>query len=342
MDKFYFQWHITDVCNFRCRHCYQDKFERSSELDWEGLKSVADRIAEAARSQNSKAVISITGGEPFLKKELFELLAYLDKQEELAQLIIITNGSLIDRRIIENLRGIKKLNQVKISLEGETAFSNDAVRGGGSFEKAIEAIGLIKEESDFSILIMFTAMKSNLKEARGLFGLCRRLRVDGLIVERFFPLGQGSKIKDELLGRQDWSGLVKDLLEITGEACDEEDVASWRAFWMKFSKTETELLGASCNVGRDAFCIMPNADVLPCRRFNLKIGNLLERPLSDIISSRLLTGIINSKRKGRCADCDISDCRGCPALSYLLTGDYLFEDFQCGYDFKRKSQGYYV
>ncbi len=342
MNKLYFQWHITDVCNFRCRHCYQDKFSNSSELDGKGLKSVADRIVEAARSQNGKAVISITGGEPFLKKELFELLAYLDKQEEVAQLIIITNGSLITRQVIKELKRIKKLSQIKISLEGATAFSNDAVRSAGSFEKAIGTIRLIKEESDFSILIMFTAMKSNLKEAAGLFDFCQRLNLDGLIVERFFPLGQGSKIKDELLQRQDWSNLVKALLELTGETCEEEDVASWRAFWTKFSKAEVELLGASCNVGRDAFCIMPNADVLPCRRFSLKIGNLLETPLSDIINSQLLTDIINSKRKGRCADCDISDCRGCPALSYLLTGDYLYEDFQCGYDFKRKSQGYYV
>ncbi len=306
------------------------------------MGSVADRIVEAARSQNSKAVISVTGGEPFLKKELFELLAYLDKQEEVAQLIVITNGSLITRQAINELKRIKKLNQIKISLEGATAFSNDAVRGAGSFKKAFEAIRLIKEESDFSMLIMFTAMKSNLKEARGLFGFCQRLNLDGLIVERFFPLGRGSKIKDELLGRQDWSDLVKDLLELTGEACEEEDVASWRAFWIRFSKTEMELLGASCNVGRDAFCIMPNADVLPCRRFNLKIGNLLEKPLAEIADSSLLTDIITGSRKGRCADCDISDCRGCPALSYLLAGDYLSEDFQCGYDFKRKSQGYYV
>lgn len=342
MNKLYFQWHITDACNFRCRHCYQDNFDRSSELDGGGLKSVADRLVEAASLQDSKAVISITGGEPFLKKELFELLAYLDTYEEVEELTIITNGSLIDREIISRLNKIKKLNRIKISLEGAEAPSNDAVRGAGSFERATEAIRLLKEETGLCAVIMFTAMKSNLKEASGLLDLCRRFNLDGLVVERFFPLGQGSRVKDELLQRQDWSDLVKDLLELTGEACEEEDVALYRAFWVKFSKGETELLGASCNVGRDAFCIMPNADVLPCRRFGLKIGNLLETPLIEIADSPLLTDIITNKRKGRCADCDISDCRGCPALSYLLTGDYLGEDFQCGYDFKRKSKGYYV
>lgn len=333
MDKLYFQWHITDACNFRCLHCYQDRFSNSSELDEKNLRFVSDRIVQAARDENRKIVVNITGGEPFLKKELFWFLSYLDSFKEISQLIIITNGSLINRHIIKELKRIKKLNQIKISLEGATALTNDIIRGDGSFEKAMESIRLLKEESEFSIVIMFTAMKYNLKETEGLFGLCQRLKLDGLIIERFFPLGQGSKIKEELLGWRDWFNLVKALLELAGESCEEEDIVSRRAFWIKFLKTKIKLLGASCNVGRDSFCIMPNADVFPCRRFGLKIGNLLETSLDEIINSSLLTDIINDRRKGRCADCDISDCRGCPALSYLITGDYLSEDFQCRYDF---------
>jgi radical SAM protein with 4Fe4S-binding SPASM domain len=107
---------------------------------------------------------------------------------------------------------------------------------------------------------------------------------------------------------------------------------SWRAFWIKFLKRETVLLGASCNVGMDAFCIMPGADVFPCRRFVLKIGNLLDSGLEEIMHSSVLMGIINSRRKGRCSGCGILDCRGCPALSYLLSGDYLSEDTQCVYE----------
>lgn len=331
MSRLYFQWHITDACNFHCRHCYQDKFIPSLELDEKGLKSVSDRIIRAAKDQNTKAVINITGGEPFLKQELFELLAYLDSYREINQLITITNGSLIDRQIVKKLKEIKKLNQIKVSLDGATAHSNDAIRGIGSFDKAVAAIRLLKE-TGFSIIVMFTAMKSNLRESAGLFHLCRKLNIDGLILERFFPMGEGAKSKDELLDRTDWFNLVKILLEFTGESCADEDIVSQRAFWIKFLKTKVELLGARCNVGRDSFCIMPNADVLPCRRFGLRIGNLLKDSLDGIINSALLTDITTARRKGKCASCDILDCRGCPALSYLLTGDYLSADFQCWYE----------
>lgn len=331
MDKIYFQWHITDVCNFRCRHCYQDSFGSDTELDIKGLKTVSGNIFAAAKSQNQKVVINITGGEPFLKKELFSFLDYLNSRQELAQLAIITNASLIDDKTLKELKKINKLNQIKISLEGPDASFNDAVRGPGSFDKAIGAIKLLKKESAFSVVIMNTVMKSNLKGVAGLFDLCQDLALDGLIIERFLPLGSGANIKEGLLDENDWKNLVNLLLGLTEEPCVLEDLLPQRAFWIKFSGNEVELLGARCNIGKDAFCIMPDGSVFPCRRFTLKIGNLLKNALVDIQNSQVLREIITAKKKGRCSNCDIPACRGCAALSYLLTGDYLAQDIMCAY-----------
>ena len=331
MDKLYFQWHITNLCNFRCRHCYQNKFDASSELDIEGLRFVSDRIIEAAKRKRCKAVINITGGEPFLKKELFELLAYLDRAKEISRLIVISNGSPINHKIIEKLKEFKKLDQIKISLDGASPAVNDAIRGKGAFDKAIEAIRRLKEKSDFSIVIMFTIMKSNLREIFEIFKLGQKLRLDGLILERFFPMGAGLKIKDQLLDRRDWFNLNKTLVNLTGQRYSPYDMLKDRAFWIRYRGLKLELLGASCNISKDSFCIMPNADVFPCRRFCLRLGNLLENSLDEITNSSLLNDIINGRRKGMCGECDIADCRGCPALSLLLTGDYLSGDFQCWY-----------
>lgn len=273
-----------------------------------------------------------------MKKELFELLAYLDSQKETAQLIIITNGSLVDRQIITKLRRVKRLNQIKISLDGSDASSNDAIRGRGSFDKATKAIRLLKKESELSIIIMFTVMRSNLKQVIDLFHLCQRLKLDGLIIERFFPMGRGSKIKHQVLQRSDWFSLVQDLLSFIGEPYTEEVIAPYRAFWLRPLNKKTEFLGASCNIGRDSFCIMPDASVLPCRRFNVRIGNLLEDSLDKLTDSAILTDIVNGKPKGRCADCDILDCRGCAALSYLIKGDYLSGDLQCWYGIETLNQ----
>lgn len=331
MKNLYFQWHITDACNFRCRHCYQDNFTDSSGLDIGGLKRVSERIAQAAEESSSRAVVSITGGEPFLKKELFELLGYLDGFGQVGRLILISNASLINHETIMKLAAIKKLGEVKVSLEGASSPANDAIRGKGAFDKATRAIRSMKK-AGLSVSVMFTAMKSNSGEVAGLFSLCRELGVDGLITERFFPAGTGAGLKGQLLNSGDWFNLVNTLLETAGASCMQQDVLAQRAFWVRFEDGEIDLLGAGCNVSKEAFCIMPNADVLPCRRFSLKIGNILKSPLSEIAGSSLLQDITGSCRKGKCSRCDVAGCRGCPALAYLLTGDYLSEDSQCWHE----------
>ncbi|MCM8791793.1 MAG: SPASM domain-containing protein, partial [Candidatus Omnitrophica bacterium] len=110
-----------------------------------------------------------------------------------------------------------------------------------------------------------------------------------------------------------------------------EDLLLYRAFWIKIYSKKIEILGAPCNVGRDTFCIMPNADVYPCRRFILKLGNLLKNSLEEIVDNDLLRSIIEGGKRGRCSDCDIKGCYGCFALSYLISGDWNTEDIQCWY-----------
>jgi len=331
MDKLYFQWHITNLCNYRCKHCYQDRFDDQEDLNWQGLKRVSDKILHYALRNRKKIVINITGGEPFLKEELFLLLDYLDSKEQIQKLVIITNGSLLDEKKIDMLKRYRKLKEIKFSLEGATALTNDIIRGRGSYEKVMRAVQLIKEKTNLSCLIMFTAFKSNIKELPLLFNLAKDKGFCGIIIERFFPLGRGKAISQELLESEDWYNLNKELLKLDNFSFNLEDLLIYRAFWIKIFPKKIEILGAPCNVGKDAFCIMPNADIYPCRRFILKLGNLLENSLDEIINSEILKRIIETRKKGRCADCDIKGCSSCPALSYLLTGDWSKEDFQCWY-----------
>ena len=67
---FYFQWHITNKCNLRCSHCYQESYADQADLPLEELKKIADKIFSTMAKWQKKGDISITGGEPFLKKEL--------------------------------------------------------------------------------------------------------------------------------------------------------------------------------------------------------------------------------------------------------------------------------
>lgn len=83
-NEFYFQWHITDRCNLRCSHCYQNDYSSPSELSFEELKDITDKITDALTMWKKDGRIAITGGEPFIRKDLLSLLRYLEQQPQIA------------------------------------------------------------------------------------------------------------------------------------------------------------------------------------------------------------------------------------------------------------------
>ncbi len=328
-DKLYFQWHITDACNFRCRHCYQDNFTKDSELGLDALIKVYNNITSSAGDK--KVVINLTGGEPFLKADFFELLTYLDRQEKTEELAIITNGSLINEGLLRKLGAVRKLRQIKVSLDGATERTNDSIRRPGSFRAVVENINLLQEKTDFEVIVMLTVMRSNGYELPALFQLCRDLKVDGLIIERFIPLGQSRGLKAEVIGKDEWMRVVRDIFEFLELWQEDNDALPCKAFWIKFRDDGAELLGAECNLGGDSFASLPNADLVPCLRFDGKIGNLLKEDFSDVVEkSDVLKDVTDkAKLKGRCGSCHLENCRGCRALAYALGKDYLAEDELC-------------
>ncbi len=332
-DPFYIQWHITNLCNLRCKHCYQDDFSKRSDLDWAGLKKVSDNVLTTIREWDQTACIHLTGGEPLLKPELFSLLNDLDQQSVVKELGVITNGLLVDREMIRRLSDFSKLKKMKISLDGGDAEINDSIRSKGTFEKVMRNLSLIKKERKFEILLMFTVMKKNFKSLPSLFKLCQDLGIDGLIIERLIPLGKGKESLNEVLSKEEWKEMIGMLLDFISIEREEHSFLPYQAFQISFNGEERELLGAPCVIGVDGLCIMPEGSVFPCRRFPISIGNLLKDSLKTIWEKSEILGKLRKKEnlKGKCGKCEMEDCRGCRSLALSLTGNYLEEDPHCQY-----------
>ena len=331
-NSFHIQWHITNLCNLRCQHCYQDDFSRRNDLDWAGLKKISDNILTTIKEWDKTACIHLTGGEPLLKPELFDLLNYLDQSPVVEELGIITNGLLFNRDVVKRLPEFSKLKKIKISLDGADAETNDSIRGEGTFDKVIQNIPLIKKENSFEIILMFTVMKRNFRALQSFFKLCQDLGINGFIIERFIPWGRGRERIEEVLNKEEWKELIKALLDFFSIE-EENSFFPYQAFQISFNGEEPELLGAPCVIGRDGICIMPDGTVFPCRRFPISIGNLLNNSLKTIWEESDLLENLRRKEnlKGKCGRCEIKDCRGCRSLALSLTGDYLEEDSHCWY-----------
>jgi radical SAM protein with 4Fe4S-binding SPASM domain len=287
------------------------------------------------REWGQTACIHLTGGEPLLKPELFPLLNDLDQQSVVEELGIITNGLLIDQEMMRKLSCFSKLKKIKISLDGGDAKTNDLIRQKGVFEKVMQNLSLIKKEKRFEIILMFTVMKKNFKSLPSLFKLCQDLGIDGLIIERFIPLGKGKESLDEVLSKEEWKEMIEMLLDFFPIEGEEHSLLPYQAFQISFNGEEPELLGAPCVIGVDGLCIMPEGIVFPCRRFPISIGNLLETPLKQIWEESEMLRKLRRKEnlKGKCGSCEIKDCRGCRSLALALTGDYLEQDPHCWYTY---------
>ena len=329
-NEFYFQWHITEKCNLRCKHCYHSNYTSANELNLNELILIADKIDSTLRKWDKNGTLSITGGEPFVVMDrLFPLLKHISTLEKINYFDVLTNGSLFDEDILSKLKGFKKLRRVQVSLEAGNADLNDQIRGKGSFEKTLSAIRLLKENG-FQVAVMMTISHMNKNEIEPLIELLKKERVDTFSAERFIPEGAGADLKAELLTPEE----VQDIFQQIYSMAMKEDkirILLYRPLFALLNGNDPTV-GALCSVGNNALTIMHDGTIYPCRRLPIPIGNALADSFYKVwYTSEVLWNVRNHNNlKGKCADCDlIPVCRGCRAMAYALTGDYLAEDPQC-------------
>lgn len=327
---FYFQWHITNACNNRCKHCYHSDYSKKNEMNIDQLCKIADQIEDALEKWNFYSSMSITGGEPFTRKnDLYALLTYIEnKCEKIAHYDILTNGTLIKDADIEILKKYKKLRRIQVSLEGPTSESHDAIRGEGDFIKVTDSIKRLKKNG-FVMSVMTTLTKNNKELIPDLINLLEELNVDYFALERFMPEGQGSGNNSWTLSKEE----IKETFEyMTKKAFEikKPNLLLYRTLYCLCSDDKT--VGAMCSAGVSALTILPDATILPCRRLPIPIGNVLKDGIINTwYNSDVLWQLRDySKYKGKCKDCEhFTDCRGCRSMAYIATGDFLEEDPQC-------------
>lgn len=328
---FYFQWHITNVCNHRCKHCYHQNYDNSNELSIGQLIDVATSMHEALEKWEFKASLSLTGGEPFTRKEdLFALMDYIENNcARFVDYDILTNGTMIADEDFISLKKYKKLRRVQVSLEGATPMSHDTVRGEGDFMAVTNAIKKLKQNG-FKVSVMTTLTKNNKEELPNMISLLGKLSVDYFSLERFMPEGQGEEHKGWLLTKEEVREVFQYMTNMS-KHIKTPHLLLYRALYCLCDGAD-ETVGAMCSAGVNALTILPDATVLPCRRLPLPIGNVLTDGIINIwYSSDILWNLRNYRGyKGKCNGCEhFLECRGCRSMAYLSTGDYLQEDPQC-------------
>jgi len=334
MEKtFHIQWHITDNCNLRCRHCYQETFNAKNELPFEETEKIFSNISDFVKNRGQRLVLDITGGEPFLHRRWKDIVLLAENSGIVKELGIITNGFFLNEKNTGFLGELKSLKVMKISAEGLTRESYEYYRGADTYEKFISGCETLKRDLPKARkMLMFTLTKENAGQIPGLFDFIKEYGFSGFIVERFIPWGAGRAIREAVVSPAEWRDILDVLCKKADVEADIEDLLPYRGFMVRMtSKKIFNLFGAPCIVGIDGLAVMPDGTVFPCRRFPLAIGNLGKDSLAAIWESSDVLKKARNKLllKGKCRECKITDCNGCRALAYSLTGDFLEEDPLC-------------
>jgi ubiquinone/menaquinone biosynthesis C-methylase UbiE/uncharacterized Fe-S cluster-containing radical SAM superfamily protein len=176
LDTLWFQVGGT-ICNLWCSHCFISCSPKNHKFGFMSRETVR-RFLEESVSSGVKEYY-FTGGEPFMNRDL---LGILKDTLELGPATVLTNGILINPRIARKLRelddGSRYSLEIRVSLDGFTEESNDAIRGTGSFRKALAGVKNLVEH-DFLPIITATQTWDDRHRDRMLAGFQRMLQQIG-------------------------------------------------------------------------------------------------------------------------------------------------------------------
>jgi len=316
-------WTLTFRCNFSCKHCYS-RVEKDGELSTDEVKSIMDKVA-----RYKVPFINFGGGEPLLRKDLFELTAYATKLG--FNVSMNTNGYLMtkDKARLARESGFKT---VGLSIDSAVAQVHDDFRKTpGSHARAVAAAGYLVDEG-VRLTVSSVICRINHEHFEDLVAQAKDLGAEQISLHNYKCTGLGMTNKDELdLTPEEWMKFYMKALEVKSRvdgiriSLDDPITAS-----IHKAKDKPIVKGSTC--GKLSLNIRANGDVTPCGFIPVTIGNLLTDDLKDIWDgSTVLAKMRNKKPREKCKTCrHYEDCLGgCSARAYAMTGDFNAPDPHC-------------
>jgi len=335
---FFVQLHLTERCNLRCRHCYQTG-RNVDEMSFVELKETIEEISDTLSGWKETYDIkfspsfNVTGGEPFLRTDLFDILSEIGNKG--FDLYLLTNGILIDDHKAKTLcdLGVKG---VQVSIEGPEEV-HESIRGKGSFSSSVKGVKSLLD-AGLKVTLNVTLSSLNAGYLMDLIELSSDIGVHRLGFSRLVPSGRGEAMLDTMLSAERVKDLYKKIFSMdTGklQIVTGDPVASQST--TEESDDRGDVPFGGCAAGVSGLTILPEGTIVPCRRLFIPIGNIRIDSFREIWStSKILASLRDRSRYGgKCAACKRwANCRGCRAIAYAFScakgeKDFLAEDPQC-------------
>jgi AdoMet-dependent heme synthase len=336
-------WEVTQRCNLKCVHCRCSSEINSSEGDFtsEEGRNLLNEISEF-----SKPVVVLSGGEPLLRPDIFELASHGASLG--LRMCMATNGTLITEEVCRKMRETD-IKMVSLSLDGSTAGIHDDFRQcPGAFEGVLRAAEILRRNGQ-KFLINSSFSKRNQADIPNVFKLAKSLGATAWYMFMIVPTGRGEEIMGELVSKEDY----EEILDWHYRQEKQEDEILMRptcaphyyrivpqktkAEGVKFERRSLSFStggGKGCIAAQSICLIDCFGNVKPCSYFPRIAGNIKQTPFREIWEkSEIFTNLRNFKSyKGKCGQCEyLNVCGGCRARADAVYGDYMAEEPFCNY-----------
>jgi len=335
-------WELTRGCNLSCKHCRasSELGPYPGELSKEECFRVMDEI-----SLISKPVIILTGGEPLLRADIFDLAKYGTNKG--FRMVMATNGTLLTEEIAIKMKE-SGIQRISVSLDGPSPETHDSFRQvNGAFEKSIHGIDIAKKVG-LPFQINTTITKGNLLLLPDILDLAVKLGASAHHIFLLVPTGRGKTLKDQEISAIDYERTLNWFYDQIDKVSLQLKATCaphyYRIFHQRASKEGRKIISGEHGLdamtrgclGGISFCFISNTgQIQPCGYLELNCGNVREKPFHEIWqTSEIFQTLRNfDGYKGKCGQCEFRKvCGGCRARAYEIYGDYMAEEPYCIYE----------
>ncbi len=318
-EPIYLVHFLTYRCNAHCKHCFIDFSNPKifkNELSLKEIQKISQHLG------NSLVNINLTGGEPFLRPDIFEIAQAYFKNSHVLSLYLTTNGAFTEevKKFIEKFLASKIKGKLIFSISiDDFEIQHDKNRGvKGLFKKAIKTYQIIKNYKKGNLLanVNITITPNNYDQVVNLYKFLKKkykvdaftaslMREEGVIKQ----INQTDKMKiirayrklseliNQNLSKKKISGFEK---SFQGRIMNSKNLITYKILSQTYSKPK---FIATCPAGALFGVIYPNGDVYPCEILSdKKIGNLrnYNYNFQKLWQSRMATKIKKFIKKTGC------------------------------------------
>ena len=341
-------WEVTRSCNLACKHCRAEAHPEP----YPGEFSTAEATALIDTfPQTGSPIIILTGGEPLLRPDVFELAQHARGKG--LRCVMAPNGTLITPEKARQMRE-SGITRCSISIDGAEAASHDLFRGTpGAFADSMRGIGYLKDQG-IEFQLNTTVTKANLSSFKKIFSLAQQLGAAAWHIFLLVPMGRAANLTEQVISAAEYEEVLNwfyDFRKSTSMHLKATCAPHYYRIMRQRAKEEglavtpqsfgMDALTRGC-LGGTGFCFISHTgQVQPCGYLELDCGNVRETPFPEIwrSSKHFIEFRTPAEYKGKCGSCEYHRvCGGCRARAHSLTGDHLAEEPLCAYTPKRSAK----